>query len=322
MKFTSYVLGAMLSVVLATTAQAGITGSAFVDVKGLKIVKVSGGATVTADFISFPGISVSEIRGISTTTSGVNETSLSGFVDGGESASITIVGTPVGGFILPIGTDPPVAYSGSGVAPADNAFLVPTTPQSVRADSTFSGSFADLSGDLNPAVAAIPAGAAATTLADFAVTVPSLVGKGGAAVRNTTSYDFVAATDLTTKIVWEELIDLNLLDTGGVSPVYSSFASTGFTITLTEITPTGTAIVTYENFESITQTGPGSETFSSGGFVAKESVVFDLKAGGKYTLDVSQTSFVQFSPVPEPSSLLAFMGVGAIGLVRRRRRQA
>lgn len=318
MRISSYVMGALLSVVLCVSAQAGVSGSAFVDVRDLRIVDAGSGTTLTADFTT--GSTASVIRGLSTTTSGINETALSGFADDLKSGSLTIVGTPLGGIIVPVGPEPPLAYSGTGPAPGDNAFGAVLAPQAVRADSTFGGSFADLSNDLNPAVAGISAGAAATTLADFAATAPNLVGTGGAAVRNTTSFDFIATANISSKIVWEELIELSLVDTGGISPAYGSFASTGFTITLTEITPLGTDVVSYENFVSISNVGPGSDSYSSGGFVGKESVVFDLKKDGKYTLDVTQTSFVQFSPVPEPTSILAFAGIGALGLVRRRRR--
>jgi hypothetical protein len=215
--------------------------------------------------------------------------------------------------------EPLVAYSGSGVAPAENDFAAAVSPQAVRADSTYSGSFVDLSADVTPAVAAIAVGASATTLADFDVNVGMLTGSAGAAVRNTSQFDFVANQTVTARIDFTELIALSLADYPPPGPAYATRAATAFTITLTQVGAGGGNILTYLSDHVIT--GPNA-TFNSGP-TAVSTGTFTLQAGNFYTLDVSQSSTVSVTPVPEPTSMAIFglMGVGAV-VARRRRKNA
>ena len=99
-------------------------------------------------------------------------------------------------------------------------------------------------------------------------------------------------------------------------PIGSVFASNAFSISLLGpsglvgpvFTPTALNVVrtTFGTSTII------SQTFATGAFV--------LTAGTTYTFSASQRSEARFNSVPEPTSFLAFAGLGLCGLMRRRYR--
>lgn len=320
MRFLSLAAG-VLCAVAATTAQAGHLGSAFIDVSGLTVIDTSSNLAVTADF-NTPGSGTAQINARSSSTDGRNETSLTGFPTVINTGSTTILNlNPAlgpGGTIIAPAPEPLSAYSGSGAAPAENAFGVLTSLESVRSDSTYSGSFANLASDANPIVAGIATGANATTIADFNVVTAQLVGKGGAFVSNTSSLDFVATADITARIDWTETVILTLSDFAPPGPAYATTALVTFSISVTEA-GSGAQVATVSRSFGIT--GPNA-AFAPGA-VNLSTANFGLLSGNRYTLDVQQAAIVTLNPVPEPTSMAIFglMGVGAVVGGRRRRRK-
>lgn len=313
---------AALCAIAATTAHAGHTGSALRDIIGLTVVDTATNVAVTADFHS-PNGNGSQLFIASSTTTGTNRTVFSGQPDDNNIGQTTIVATAVGGAIVPEGNndpfppfEPEVAYSGTGTAPADNAFGTATDQESTRSDSTYSGSIVNLTND-GILGGVIATGANATTLSDFNVLNANLSGSADSSVRNASIFDFVAATNITARIDYTDNVELSLVDYAPAGPSYSTYAETAFSITITESGPGGSVVLSYTNDYDIVGGDAAVSVTSS----SESTGTFDLVAGRAYTLTINQSSDAGFGVVPEPASLAIFGLLGAGAVVSRRRRK-
>lgn len=311
---------AALCAIAASTAHAGHTGSALRDIVGLTVIDTSSGNAVTADFDTDQNLG-SQLFVSSSTTTGTNKTVFSGQPDDTNIGSTTILATVNGGAIVPEGGafppfEPEVAYSGTGTAPADNAFGTATDQESTRSDSTYSGSIVDLSND-GILGGVIATGANATTLSDFNVLNANLEGSADSSVRNASIFDFIATSSITARIDYTDNVALSLVDYAPAGPAYSTFAETAFSITITESGPGGSVVLAYTNDYAIVGGDAAVNIASS----AESTGTFDLVAGRAYTLTINQSSDAGFGVVPEPTSLAIFglMGVGAVASRRRRK---
>jgi len=311
---------AAICAIAATTAHAGHTGSALRDIVGLTVIDTATNSAVTADFDSDQNLG-SQLFVSSSTTTGTNKTVFSGQPDDSNLGSTTILATTNGGAIVPEGGafppfEPEVAYSGTGTAPADNAFGTATDQESTRSDSTYSGSFVDLSND-GVLGGVITTGANATTLSDFNVLNANLEGSADSSVRNASIFDFIAGTNITARIDYIDNVALSLVDYAPAGPAYTTFAETAFSITITESGPGGSVVLSYTNDYSIVGGDAAINVTSS----AVSTGTFDLVAGRAYTLTINQSSDAGFGVVPEPTSLAIFGLMGAGAMVSRRRRK-
>lgn len=308
---------AAICAVAATTAHAGIKGSALQTISGLTITNLDESRTLTAT--AEIGSTAADIRVGTTQTSATNKASLSTYGVSEEIGSTTIVDIGAGPVIGTNGDgegenggtagDAMVAFQGDvGVTPLNNDFGTPLSgANGIRGDSAYGGApvnFTDAS------LAGVPSPATATTFADFNITTANLAGSASGDVNNTTTISFIANATVDIRISFNHVVELALEDYAP-SDQYNGYASAFFEITLTNATNA-------DLFEETFMVSTFDSTFSRNENVELET---QLVNGTNYTLVIAQRSEVGFGVVPEPTSMAIFGFIGAGAAVSRRRRR-
>jgi len=307
----------------SSVCSAGVVGSSLLDLENIIINKVTAGGAIIAPVTGrFTGGGGTDIRILNSATSAVNSAELSGF---GSMTTETEVSVSSGFGINVAGPmNPAFAYSGSGVGSAvftpapDFASL---SPDYTRSDSIFGNSFVDLAGDNFP-FNSLALGGFAATYADFAVDTAGLQGGAISNVTNTSIVNFTATSNFKARIDFDALVALALSDTG-IPNDFLTRATSSFSLTLSG-TGIGPGFGLGDAQGALNQSiflagGPGvASYFTSGSF---SSGIFDVVAGGTYTLTINQTSSVSIGQVPEPGSLAVFGVLGTVGLIVARKRR-
>jgi len=307
---------AAICAVAATTAHAGIKGSALQTISGLSITNLNELRQLTATAEN--GGTGADIRIGTTQTNATNKASLSTYGVSEELGNTTIIdiGSPT---VITNGDgegqnggaagDAMVAFQGdAGVTPLNNDFGTPLSgANGVRGDSAYGGTPVNF---IDASLAGVPSPASATTFADFNITTANLTGSASGDVNNTTTISFVALSSVDIRISFNHVVELALEDYAP-SDQYNGYASAFFEITLTNAT----------NADLFSETFMVS-TFDST-FSRNENVDLDatLVNGTNYTLVIAQRSEVGFGVVPEPTSMAIFGFIGAGAAVSRRRRR-
>jgi len=306
---------AAICAVAATTAHAGIQGSALQTVSGLTIRNVDANRTLTAT-AEFQGGPPADVRVASATTVATNSAQLSGYTSveegGGAIVSDTDAFNP-GGVTLQV-QDADIAYLGdlaTADEPVNDAFADLVDSNGIQSDSSFGGAPVDFQ---DTPLAGLTSPASATTFANFNIFDPNLAGTAGGDVNNTTETKLVALSTVEIEISFNHLVELSLQDYAP-DDQYRGYATTSLTITLTNSSGFNgvNEVFTVSSFDS------PDNVFSLNTPVVLDPVT--LVAGTTYTLTISQRSEVGFGVVPEPTSMAIFGLMGAGAVVSRRRRR-
>ncbi|MCD0458901.1 PEP-CTERM sorting domain-containing protein [Roseiconus lacunae] len=288
----------------ASTASAGVMGHSILSLSNIRVINTSDNSVLTASFL---GDASADIQATTSTTSATNRASLSTAVP----SSVTTTGTAFvagGGIIIP-----PVQAADAVAGSLAGDYL--------RSQSMYGGSFVDIT-DPGP-YALIPTPAAATTQADFNVDNLGALGGASSNVTNTSSFNFIATSDITARLEFDAMVDMLLTDAFAPVNFYSS-ARTSFSVTLSESGATvpgfggAEAESDLNQFISIPPSGSPATVLISDSY---QSIDFDLTAGSFYTLTINQTASVTVGVVPEPSSFAAFGVLGLVTTVVRRRKR-
>lgn len=316
MRIFSFAAAAMCAV-MATTAQAGIKGSALQTISNLTITNVDASRTLTAT--ATIGGTAADIRVGTSQTSATNKASLTTYGVTEEIGSTTIVDIGGGPIIGTNGNgdgvnggapgDALVAFEGdAGVTPLNNDFSTPLSgANGVRGDSAYGGAPVDF---VDGSLSAITSPAAATTFADFNITTANLTGSASGDVNNTTTISFVANSSVNIEISFDHIVQLSLEDYAP-DDQYWGYASAFFEITLTNAS----------NADLFEETYMISTFDSTVNHSASQTLAASLVNGTNYTLVIAQRSEVGFGVVPEPTSMAIFGFMGAGAAVSRRRRR-
>jgi hypothetical protein len=324
MRIFSFVAAAICAVA-ATTAHAGVSGSALQTISGLKITKYTDNTytSLVGDLTATTQANAADVAITTSVSSAVNSASLTGgFVpaSANETGSTTVVANSIilqqNGAVSTSG-DANVAFVGDAAAPANvadgaNNFVALAGANGVRGDSSYAGSPVDLSAD--SALGGIGTPATASTYADFNVDQQGLVGAAKGDVNNTTTFSFTTASQLFIQIDFNHVVELALTDYAPAGPAYSAFALTGYTISLT----TGGSPVLEFREDFRIDAPPFGGTLSHN---EDQTLQTTLAANTNYTLTIDTISEVGFGVVPEPTSMAIFGFMGAGAAVSRRRRR-
>ncbi|QDT60349.1 hypothetical protein SV7mr_28690 [Stieleria bergensis] len=323
---------------LASTAQAGLQGSALLALSDIKIVRVSDDQVISGTF----DVNTTEldaggpfVRVSSALTNSISEVTRGGVTEE-VLGTFQISSANGGGSIVSTSGSFGPAYIGTNASPADNDFTIQAADY-VRADSAFGGSFVDIvepnlgGGILNiaglppigptPLVPVPPTGGFGTTYADFNVgSLDGPVTAGSAnIVNNSSQIRFQANSNETVRLDFTATSDLFLAHTG--TPNLGGTASTSLQVTINEVFNGGSNFlgpVFPELNQSISLSpngaGPSTYTFSDD----LSSVEFDLNVGSTYEITINQKSAI--AVVPEPSSAIIFSVLAAVPCLMRRRK--
>lgn len=322
----------------AVPAQAGVIGSSELTLSNIKFMKAPVGANPPANVTGgFGNATTADFRISSITTSSANLAYLSGVggLFNSENLAIGADGAASGGVLVGGNVGPnfsaPAAYVGPGATPAAGN-RDPLSPDYVRSDSVFGGSFVQL---INPATSSagnlnLPFGGNGTTYADFGVDTAGLTGNADSTIDTKASaivrIDFNANTTFTGSFSFDARSIIALMATGGLNPAYAQSASTSLSVTLAGVGAnfsTGTADKPNAVNAVINLTGPGSNSYDSG-LVSFNTGNLTFTEGVTYSLTILQNSAVAFNPVgravPEPASLAIFGCICVVGAIGGRRR--
>ncbi len=158
------------------TANAGVTGSALLELRNI-VVKKAGGTVMTGTSVK----GVADIRVQSISTDARVSTSLTGYASDGDAGILNVIGDlPIPPIVSFVGNNP--ATASSGVA-----------GDMINASAEFGGSFVNLSADpLGMAPYSFATGGYALTEADFDVSTFGLEGLGNSNVTSTSKFVFTA----------------------------------------------------------------------------------------------------------------------------------
>lgn len=307
-----------VAVLVSSTASAGAIGSSSLSLSGIRLVIVDQDdnfvRVVTGGFGN-PTLPTSSSFGKDLRVTGSNSQSeqtvqLSGFGFDNTLAEVNISGSGVitqadGGF------NPAPIMVGDGGGPSG--------PNYVRTDSEFGGAFIDIAGLSGPGSPLAPE-AFGNTFADFNVDLAGVTGGGNVYITNTSQASFIPSSQLRARVEFDAELDLFLSDSGS-PPNFLTTAESGLTLALTG-TGGNIAIANSEAndllTESISVANGGTASLSR--TVNFRSETFNLLAGVSYTFQLTQSSTVNISQVPEPSSLAIFGVMGVAGLAVGRRK--
>jgi hypothetical protein len=279
----------IVSLICASTAQAGIYASAFLKIENFKIT--AGGSDLVSGFS--PGLTIKDATAFA---------SLEGFTSVENKTNFT-------------GIDATVASIGTAVA--DNSF--PNPPSSISAPFAFS----DTAGS-----GSIWVGSGATATVQSALGVDAGSPLVGLTTSNAalTEFQFQLTEAKTIRFDFDALLDVQLANALSAPPLLVS-ANASFVVDISG-TGGGAAGFGYStsedaNFNALTFTGL---TLGSPGIVAGPQVNGPFTSGdiflqaGFYSLSLSQSSQASLSVVPEPTSIAIFSVLGISGFVARRKK--
>jgi uncharacterized protein YrrD len=313
---------AAICAIAATTAHAGVSGSALTTIENLTITNLDSGNALTASTLIG---GVADINVSAATTTAINAATLSGgFGSQTQNGQTTVVANTIvtQESSTTVGSgDANVAFVGDAAAPANvelgaDNFVALAGANGVRGDSSYAGSPVSF---VDSNLTVLGSSAAASTYADFNVDQANLVGSASGDVDNTSSINFSTASAINIQISFDHIVELALTDYAPAGPSYSAFASSAFTISITEAGSSTVPPVVFFTETHRIDAPPFGSTLSHN---ESQTLTAQLAANTNYTLAIVQRSDVGFGVVPEPTSMaiFGFMGAGAVVSRRRRRK--
>lgn len=284
MRFFKYAAMVAVVVLSAQSARATVFGSVLFDVTSINVQRS------TTQTGTYTDIGVSDVTIVGTSIFTSNEAEL----------------LSVGSVAIPGGPDPLQAFvtSGAEAAGAENDFTrrspLPATSAFARADQETTGSLVSPGGLSTQMVAEIEA-------------ADSSLGSAGAGSTGFASFRFTVAQSGWFRLEFDSLVDM-LVSSVGPPALREAEAKTDLTIQINGTT------ITLDNPGLVNNYIVGDDSFTSTTTGTTTSSIFLASQPAPHILTITQQATVQLLPVPEPSSLLAFAGIGLLGLARRRRR--
>lgn len=288
MKFL--VLAAAFAVLSASTAQAGVYGSVLFDVTSINVQRASG-TLASGPTSGFSDIGISDLTLLGSGIFTSNEAELIGLA-------------PVAN---PGGPDPLQAFvtSGAEAAGAENDFTrrtpVPATSAFARADQETTGLLTDAGGLSTKMVAEIEA-------------LDLSTGSAGAGSSGISSFSFSVAQSGWFRLEYDTLVDM-LVSSVGPPALRNASANTNLTIQINGLA------VTLDSPGLVNADITGTDSFLATTTGTTTGAIFLASQPAPHTLTITQQATVSLAAVPEPASLLAFVGILGVSGLRRRRRQ-